>query len=470
MTTRAYVAVLRRQWPWIAGVLLLCVGAAAVATVVLPRTYQAQTTIYVSGQADGEYPVAVVEATLSRMPSYRQLLTEDPVLDGAIDQLGMAESADDLRGRLVVDNEPQSLLLKLSATDGDPARAAAVANSVARSFVRVASSLDTPTVAGRPPVVSARIVNVANPPTDPISPQSGTTMGLGLVAGLILGVAAAFAMDTRGRRIRTAAALAEAAPAAHLGSTLHRPEPDTGTPVGMPAADAADFRRLAANLQMVDLAHEHKAIVVTGPRPATGATTTACNLAVALAAEGRRVALIDADLAGRRIATTMRIESVGGLTAVLTGQTTFGRAMRTWSGGPGLSVLDAGTSPPSAIEFLRSPQMGTLIEELRIGYEIVVFDAPPLLDGPEAAVLAAQVDGAVLCCRSGRTTSREVAAALTVLDDASATLLGTVLTHTQDEERNPTTTPTVPPVPPRPSPGPRTAGSVPSTAGTGSPA
>lgn len=451
----AYLEVLRRRWAWVAGGLVLCVAAAALAITVLPRTYEAETTIYVSGRADGEYPIAVVEATLSRMPSYRQLLTEDPVLEGAIAELRLAESPDDLRERLVVDNEPQSLFLKLSVTDGDPEQAARIANGVAQSFVTVAASLDQPAARGEAPVVSVKIANVAGPPTDAVSPQPRTTIGLGVVAGLLLGVVAAFARDVRGSQVRSVAALTTVAPVPHLGGTARRREAGTAPLAGLggTAADVSDFRRLAMNLRMVDLAHAHKVLVVTGIRPATGTTTTACNLAIALAAEGNRVALVDADLTGRRIADIMRVESTGGLTAVVTGQVPLREAIHRWSGGLGLDLLDAGQPPPSPLEFLRSPQMTSLIEELRSTHDVVLFDTPAVLDGPDAAVLAARVDGAVLCCRSGRATTREVRAALDALDDASARVIGTVLTHAPSTRAAATNDPPAPHVVPPPADG-----------------
>ena len=426
MTINSHLAVLRRWWVTIGVCVAVCLGLAMLSNVLLPREYQAETTIYVMGRADLENP----EATLSRIPSYQQLLTEDPVLEGAITQLGLSESVADLRDRLVVDNEPKTLLLKLTVSDQDPVRAATVANAVGQSFLDVAASLDRSPVEGQPPVVDARIVNLAQPPADPASPHSSMTLALGFLVGLVLGVVVAYARHARGWRIASVAALDELVSAPNLGTTA---QADTD-----PVAAGADLHEVATSLRLLDPAHEHKVLVVTGPRPGSGATTTACNLAVALAAEGRRIALIDSVLASGRVAELMGLQSAGGLTSVLTGRVPLQRAMLRPPGAPpALTVLDTGQRPPDTLRFLRSPQMTALIEQLRREYEMVLFDAPALLTSPDSAVLAGQVDGVVLCCHSGRTSSRDVLAALGALEGQSAELLGTVLTETPGRRSDP---------------------------------
>ena len=87
-----------------------------------------------------------------------------------------------------------------------------------------------------------------------------------------------------------------------------RPLVDGATTRSRPLAEA--FRQLRTNLQYVDLDHSQKLIVVTSALPDEGKTTTTCNLAIALAQGGARVALVDADLrrprAGAAWVWTMR--------------------------------------------------------------------------------------------------------------------------------------------------------------------
>src|SRR5688500_8110498 len=81
MTILDYWRVLRRGWVFVVAGLVLGVGAAFVANVVLARQYTSDLTIYVSGQASGDYAVAASQLAQDRILSYRELVTEDRVLE-----------------------------------------------------------------------------------------------------------------------------------------------------------------------------------------------------------------------------------------------------------------------------------------------------------------------------------------------------------------------------------------------------
>jgi capsular exopolysaccharide synthesis family protein len=167
---------------------------------------------------------------------------------------------------------------------------------------------------------------------------------------------------------------------------------------------------------------------LTSARPCAGTTTTTGNLAIALAAEGRKVALVDANLRAPGIARLFGIDPEIGLTTVLTGVVALEKAMQSWGGELSLDILTSGVLPPNPSKFVGSERMSSLIKDLRAQYEVVVIDFPPLLEEEDAAVLAVKVDGAVLVCRAGRTSTSDAVAAIDVLDAAGANLLGTVLT------------------------------------------
>lgn len=437
MTIIDYASVLKRGWAYVIVAVVLCIGAAQLANVLQPRIYQAGATIYIYAHAGGEFPEAVLEAGLGRMPSYRQLLTDDSVLEATIRHLSLDETPAELRSRVVVGNEPETLLLNLWVTDPVPDGAALVANTLADSFVEMAAELDVPETDRRQLITTARVLTYAKPPSSFVVPQQSTNLALGLLAGLILGIVAAFLRNALGWNVKSVWDLDEAACAPSLGivaaQRTRRVAPLLNAD-GNPPHLWADFDRLAANLQIVDLAHTTKAVVMTSARPGVGTTTTTCNLAVALAAEGRRVALVDANLRRPGIAETMGVDGTVGLTAVLTRQVGLDQAMVAWNGAPGIDILPAGTAPPNPLEFLGSPHMASLIEKLRFSYEIVLFDSPSLLIACDAAVLAAKVDGAVLISRAWRTNCRDVASAREILEAASAPLLGTVLTFTSRRE------------------------------------
>lgn len=439
MTIGHYAQVLRRGWAFVAAGLVLGIGAALAANALLPRSYTSELTIYISGHADGDYSVAAAEVAQSRVPSFRKLMTEDRVLEDVVAGLDLVESPRELADKIVVSNEPETLLLTVAVSDASPQRAATIANGLADSFIRIMTELDGPvTAAGQEPVITIQVLERAEPDPVPAEPRPQLNLALGTLVGLLLGSGAAFVRNMLGRKIRSTANLQEVLGVPNLATFATDPTVRTE-----PLLDPADqgtprwdeFRQLATNLAFVDLANARKAVVVTSARPGTGATTTVCNLAIALAAEGRDVALVDADLRRSGVAELMAVDARVGLTTVLIGQVPLDEATRPWRAGFGLDILATGVLPPNPVELMGSRQMSAVVDELRRRYDVVLFNSPPLLASEDAAVLTAAVDGALLVCRARGTRTRDAASAARILDSAAARLLGTVTTFTSRRHR-----------------------------------
>src|SRR5690606_14453620 len=155
--------------------------------------------------------------------------------------------------------------------------------------------------------------------------------------------------------------------------------------------------------QYVEVDHDQKVVVLTSPLPAEGKSTAATGLAVTMAQAGQRVALVEADLRRPMLAERLGIDGAVGTTNVLIGKISLDDALIPY-GETGLQVLPSGPVPPNPSELLQSTAMHNLLRELRDRFDVVIVDAPPLLPVTDAAVLAAQVDGAVLILRHGKTT------------------------------------------------------------------
>ena len=90
----------------------------------------------------------------------------------------------------------------------------------------------------------------------------------------------------------------------------------------------------------------------------------------------------------------------------------------------GLDVLTSGNLPPNPAELLQSHAMSQLLKEVREDYDVVVIDAPPLLPVTDAALIAAQVDGAMVVVRQGKTTRDQLSHAMERLEAVGARPLG----------------------------------------------
>jgi capsular exopolysaccharide synthesis family protein len=192
-------------------------------------------------------------------------------------------------------------------------------------------------------------------------------------------------------------------------------------------------RILRTNLQFLDIDRDHKVIAVTSSVAGEGKSTTACNLAIALAQTGTRVVLVEGDLRRPRVSEYLGIEKTVGLTTVLVGRVALDAALQE-AGTPGLDVLTSGALPPNPAEILQTDAMRALLAELRHRYDVVLIDSPPLLPVTDAALLASIADGAILVVRHGETGHDQVRAAVERLDSVGARLLGTVLSMSPAKE------------------------------------
>ena len=168
-----------------------------------------------------------------------------------------------------------------------------------------------------------------------------------------------------------------------------------------------------------------RVVAVANQKGGVGKSTTAVNLAIALAEAGKRVVLVEADLRRPRVARYLDLEGGLGLTDVLAGQASIWEVLQDW-GASGLSVLPSGSSAPNPSELLGSANMVKLLDELRAGFDTVLIDTPPLLPVTDAAVAAVHADGALLVTRHRRTTRAQLTRAVDALNSVDARVLGCV--------------------------------------------
>ncbi|TMA60749.1 MAG: polysaccharide biosynthesis tyrosine autokinase [Deltaproteobacteria bacterium] len=192
---------------------------------------------------------------------------------------------------------------------------------------------------------------------------------------------------------------------------------------GSAAAEAV--AKLRAALFHASPAGPPQRLLVTSARLREGKTCVASNLAVALAAAGRRVVLVDCDFRRPRLHRVFRLEAAQGATNFLTGAADLPSLLRKTD--YGVDVLPAGTLPDEPAALIDSTAMASLLDELSRRYDYVVIDAPPVLGQADAPLLARLAGGVVLVVRAGETHSEAVAAAFGRLRTLRARVLGVVL-------------------------------------------
>jgi capsular exopolysaccharide synthesis family protein len=433
MDLRDYVRILRARWFLIAACALTAIALAALYTWHATPQYASSTRLFVSTQSSTDDAQANQggQFSLQRVKSYADLLTGQVIARKVVEELGLDESPKELASQISASSKLDTVILTVSVTDPDPKRAQKLADAVAKVFVSYVAELETPPGQDEA-TIKATVVDEATEPGSPVSPNPTRNIALGTILGLLIGAGVAVLRETLDTTIRSASELERLVPAPVIGTISFDPGAVStplisGLDTYAPRAEA--FRVLRTNLQYIDPDVERKVFVVTSALPGEGKSTTAVNLALALAEGGERVALVEGDLRRPKISQYLRLESAVGLTTVVIGKLTMADAIQQ-SSHEGLDVLTSGSTPPNPAELLKSDAMRALIASLRSSYDIVLIDAPPLLPVTDGALLAAQADGALLVVRHGKTTSDQVTGAVRRLESVDALPVGVVFNMT----------------------------------------
>lgn len=196
---------------------------------------------------------------------------------------------------------------------------------------------------------------------------------------------------------------------------------------------AEQYRLIRNNLNYSSVDKVIKSLVVTSPEPSDGKSTTAANLSIVLAQQGKQVILVDADLRKPSVHYAFNVSNRDGLTNVLAKEINLDQAI-TKTQVPNLVLLTSGPIPPNPSELLDSKTMKIITEELKTTFDYVVFDTPPLLVVTDSQIMANKCDGVVLVVASGKTKRDSALQAKDLLEKANAQLLGVVVNGVESKK------------------------------------
>jgi tyrosine-protein kinase len=445
MDLKRLLGLLRQGW-----LVLILAGAAGTAlglvqNALVTPTYTANATVLFTLQTRGSLSVLAEGSSYTQalMPSYTRVMETALVLQPVIDDLGLKTTPKQLAQRVTVDHEIDSVIANISVTDTTAQRAAAIANGIAAQ-TRVATATLSPKSSNQLGEITVTSMSTAVPADAPAEPVlykdviRGLLLGLGLgIAGIILwDVIVSSAVDSR-------IAVARVTRTPVIGMiTLDPKSRQRRLPVDtqplLPRSES--FRFLQANLAALST-DSKLCLVITSARRGEGRTSTATNLAIAIALSQpeSRVLLIDADLRGSAMADLLGVAPGMGLTSVMTGKIRFEDAVVKWSTqeptARTIHFLPAGPPIAEPSDLLASTAMGQLIKRARDMYDVVLLDSAPLLDVTDGAILAAQADGAIVVVDVTKTRHRQFSESLTRMSLAGADVLGVVLNRVADVSR-----------------------------------
>jgi receptor protein-tyrosine kinase len=420
-------AALRAAW-WLP-VLGLLVGGGLALGVTLLQTpvYDSSTQLFVS--TTNSAPNQAVQASQlseQRADAYSRLITSEDVAQRVIDALDLDMSPGEL-GR-AISASSSTVLIDVTVTDPSPRRAQSIAEALGTEFPEYVAELESR--GGGEPPVQVSVTDAPGLPGEASAPNPVRNIALGLLTGLLLGVALALLRARLDQSVRDEETLSELVGAPVIGHVVKDDKVaaqhvvDRGTAGGRVGEN---FREIRNNLQWLNVDSPPTVIAVTSPLPDEGKTTTVINLALALVDSGRRVAVIEGDLRKPKVTQYLGLVRGVGLTNVLAGTAQVGEVVQRYDD-KDLWVLAAGPKPPNPGELLASSQMLALIEKLRGEYDYVLIDVPPVLPVADVPGLAAYVDGLLLAVRYGGASPEQLRRAAEVLGRVQATTLGVIFT------------------------------------------
>jgi len=285
------------------------------------------------------------------------------------------------------------------------------------------------------------VVDEANTPLFPISPDLMKNAGIGLLAGLLLAAAFIFMREHLDDSINQANDIEAKLNLPLLGIVpLMKKKLAQGDSLALLTVDdprgsfAEAYRSMRTALQFSTPEGTPRRLMVTSSVAAEGKSTTALALAINLAQLGQRVLLIDADMRNPSQHRMLELPSDAGLSSYLSGDTQP-EALIHKTRIANLSVLTSGPQPPSPVDLLMGPRLLELLDRAEtIGFDKIVIDAPPILGIADAIVLGNQLQNILFVVKAGSTRLSRIKDAQRRLRLGGLIPLGVVLTSAGAEE------------------------------------
>lgn len=318
----------------------------------------------------------------------------------------------------------------------------AAATSSTQLYFDLQKQIQDATVAAGQRSEDLRIISPAVPSDIPVSPRVKLWAALAFLLSSIMGVGCALLMGALDKSVTTTVQVERwfhmpvigILPQVHSKTPLTELSPSQFPMLAAANADAAGSPgRLSAFHESVLALHSAlafaldegvTALALTSSVPAEGKSTVTGNLAAAVAMLGRRTLLIDADLRKPSVHVKFSIPRQPGLSNVLRGLCAPNDAIR--SIGPNLSVMPAGLGCHNPVELLHS-RLEQVLELVRVQFDFVLLDCPPVLGFADTASIAGIAGSALLVVYAGVTDRAQVHAAVQQLARSGANLVGVVL-------------------------------------------
>ncbi len=483
LTLEDYVSILRRRWIWFLAPILLLAAAATILGLRSEPQFTATATVGLVDSAAQE----ILGGTNTNVQIQSRLI-ENEINFAKTDavEAKVEETLGFLPNTVSISSVADSDYLDFTATANEPGRSAEWANTWATAYVETKqtearSSIDTQIAvlenkrdelnsqirplregddllealseqrtevnrqilqlelqAETASAGTAKVYVVASPPNVESGAPLWRTILLGLVAGGVLGVAAALAAESFDKTIKTAEDVTAATGLPVLGQIPLAGRWMSGFELALSSRDHDDspvadaYRRVATSLQFSLMNKSVNTLLVTSANASEGKTTTSVNLAYALASPEMLVVLADVDFRKPRLHQALDVPAEPGLSNHVIEDVPLEQlAFRNDDGT--MAVFTAGSKPPNPADFVATREFVGAIDALSKVADLVLLDAPPLLPVSDSLLMSRNVDGVIMVAAAGATTKESLARAVAGIEQVGGNVIGVVLVGVKEE-------------------------------------
>lgn len=272
------------------------------------------------------------------------------------------------------------------------------------------------------------IVDAAQVPERPSSPRLIINLALAMILGGIVGVGLVFALEQIDETVSNPSDVERALGLPLLGTIPKAENEDLGNELEDRKSSLVEAYLSAQTSLAFTTDHGlPRTLMVTSTQPAEGKTTSSYALARSFARTGRKVILVDGDMRSPSLHHTFEVKNATGLSNYLAGDHNLGPMIHRGLV-DNVALMTAGPSPPNAAELLIGDRVTQLIADLRLEFDHVILDVPPVMGLADTPLLASQVEGVVFVIQSHATRTSMARVAIGRLQDAQARILGVLLT------------------------------------------
>ncbi len=249
----------------------------------------------------------------------------------------------------------------------------------------------------------------------PVRPRKALNLALAIVVGLLGGLLLAFFFEYLDDTIKGRDDVSRYlhlppigfVPAISNGRRVETGNRDLITFNSPQSIVSEAYRAIRTGIAFSGAGDERQVILITSASPREGKTTTAINIAVAMAQSGQKTLLVDTDLRRPRIHHTFELENSRGLTSVFINDFRLEEVIMPTEV-ENLYVLPCGPIPPNPSEILGSARMTEILDQLRSMFDRVVMDSPPTVAVTDASILGRLADSTIMVV-SAHSTRKKVA-------------------------------------------------------------